>query len=106
MPAGKTVSLVEVKVLSVSPSTTVVKIRGTDREGRSCRISDDTAELELQLWEKHIEKVQNLKSYAFSHLSMRVFNGKVHLTTTLGTECTVVADLQVSEASVAPRMPS
>ncbi|XP_049333709.1 uncharacterized protein LOC125804028 [Astyanax mexicanus] len=99
MPAGKTVSLVECKVFSVSPSSSTVKVRGTDREVRSCRISDGTAELQLQLWEKHIEKVQNLKSYAFSRLSTRVFNGKVQLTTTLATECTVVADLPVSEAS-------
>ncbi|KAL6490995.1 hypothetical protein MHYP_G00013400 [Metynnis hypsauchen] len=45
MPPGRKVSLVEAKVVSLSPSVRTVNIRGAEREVRNCCISDGTAQI-------------------------------------------------------------
>ncbi|XP_036416325.1 uncharacterized protein LOC118800232 [Colossoma macropomum] len=109
MPAGRKVSLVEAIVLSLSPSVRTVNIRGTKREVRNCCISDGTAQMTLQLWERCVDTVQVLSSYAFTELSTRTFEGKLQLTTSINTTCSPIGDLDVPDnagGSADPRLSS
>ena len=46
------VDVVEVKILKISQALHITSVRGTDQEMRTCRISDGTAQMSLELWEQ------------------------------------------------------
>ncbi|XP_076870349.1 uncharacterized protein LOC143521407 [Brachyhypopomus gauderio] len=106
MAAGKKVSLIEAKVLACDRMTDRVNIRGTERELRTCTISDGTANITLQLWEKHIDAVRAQSSYGFTYLSTRFYEGKCQLTTTLNTAVDKIPDLNVSDTQSASAEPA
>ncbi|KAG9277693.1 hypothetical protein AMEX_G7723 [Astyanax mexicanus] len=106
MPSVRKVNLVEAKVVSVTPTTRTIPIRGTERELQECLISDGTDKITLQLWEHHINAVQMLSSYRFTDLSTRVFKGKVQLTTTLSTAVEKIPNLRVSDTAISTPEPA
>ncbi|XP_066523777.1 uncharacterized protein [Hoplias malabaricus] len=91
------VSLVKTIDLSISPSTRMVNVRGAVQEVKSCRMSDSTAQMMLQLWEKHIDVLQALSSYVFTELSTRSFERKILLTTIVGTSSSKITGLKVPD---------
>ncbi|KAI4883078.1 hypothetical protein NFI96_030843, partial [Prochilodus magdalenae] len=101
MPPGKKVSLVEAKVVSLCPSARTVNVRGAEREVRHCNISDGTAQITLQLWERQMHLVQLHSTYAFTELSTRTFEGKTQLTTSLNSTCSPIRDLAIPDCAVA-----
>ncbi|KAI4873826.1 hypothetical protein NFI96_014423, partial [Prochilodus magdalenae] len=88
MRPGRKVSLVEAEAVSLSPSARTVNVRGAEREVRNCSFSDETAQITLQLWERHL--VQLRSSYTFTELST---------TTSLNSTCSPIGDLAVPDCA-------
>ncbi|MGL5899886.1 MAG: hypothetical protein ACRCZW_09555 [Lactobacillaceae bacterium] len=82
------ISKLDAAVCKIEPCSTTVTVRETDCEVRTCYIADETATIELSLWEKHIELVQPNQSYSFTNLTTRTYRDITTLTTTRQTTIT------------------
>ncbi|XDV31449.1 hypothetical protein PO909_034131 [Leuciscus waleckii] len=82
------ISTLPAAVYSILPSSSTVNIRGTDLECKTCYVADSTSCIELTLWDRHIELVEDNWSYTFTNLSTRKHNGNLTLTTTRQTTIT------------------
>ena len=63
-------------------------------------LTDGTGMYTLTLWEAYINTLQLGKSYQFSHLTVKIFMGKHHLSTPI-TGCTVedISDIENLDSS-------
>ncbi|XDV25710.1 hypothetical protein PO909_029581 [Leuciscus waleckii] len=82
MPPNQKISTLPAAVYSIIPSSSTVNIRGTDLECKTCYVADSTSCIELTLWDRHTELVEDNWSYTFTNLSTRKHNGNLTLTTT------------------------
>lgn len=72
-------------VCNIDGASTMVTVRDSESEVKSCQIGDQTGTIQLSLWDGQIDLVQLGKTYMFTNLSTRSFNGKTTLTTTRNT---------------------
>jgi len=58
----------------------------TQSEVKTCRIGDMTGIIPLSLWDSLMDQVVTGRTYEFTNLSTRLFNGRITLTTTRNTK--------------------
>lgn len=78
-------------VYRVETTSETVKVNNVDCEVKYCHLADNTESMKLALWESHIDLVQCDKSYNFTDLATRVYQGEKNMTTTRNTIITTLA---------------
>jgi len=64
----------------------MISICDTESEVKTCIIGDLTGTILMSLWDSQIDAVKIGRTYEFTNLSTREFNGKTNLTTTRNTK--------------------
>ncbi|XP_056613837.1 uncharacterized protein LOC130429354 [Triplophysa dalaica] len=77
-------------VCHVNTCTEIIQNNNNDCEIKKCEIADQTATIQLVLWESYMDKVLNKTSYNFTDLATRMYNGEKYLTTTRYTTVTAL----------------
>ncbi|KAL7868571.1 hypothetical protein SRHO_G00099550 [Serrasalmus rhombeus] len=93
------IAVIEAKITAIASTTRAVTVRGSEKKLRHATIFDGTARILLQLWEKHTDAVQLHRSYRFTDLSTRKYQGQLQLTTTFDTAVEIIADLDAPDTS-------
>ncbi|XP_026111838.1 uncharacterized protein LOC113089576 [Carassius auratus] len=88
MPSRQSVLKLNATISSLNKPSTMMTIRDTESEVKSCRIGDQTGMIQLSLWDNQIDMVKIGTTYEFTNLSTRTFSGKTYLTTTRNTKIT------------------
>lgn len=76
---------VSATVYKVDTSSETVTLNNVDCEVKYCHIADMTGTIQLALWDSQIDLINNNRSYTFTDLSTRMYQGRKHLTTTRNT---------------------
>ncbi|KAL7868597.1 hypothetical protein SRHO_G00099810 [Serrasalmus rhombeus] len=99
MPPAQNIAVIEARITAIASTTQAVTVRGSEKKLRHATIFDGTARILLQLWEKHTDAVQLHRSYRFTDLSPRKYQGQLQLTTTFDTAVEIIADLDAPDTS-------
>lgn len=75
-------------ICSMDEASAMVTVRDSESEVKTCKIGDPTGTIQLSLWDSQIDTVQLGKTYTFTNMSTRSFNGQTTLTTTRNTSIT------------------
>ncbi|KAF4114196.1 hypothetical protein G5714_004419 [Onychostoma macrolepis] len=93
MSARQHIGEVTVRIVHLKAGTDNVELQGRPVETQSVIVQDGSGKIRLQLWESQVGQALFGKTYKFSNLSTREFNGELFVTTTRQTSIEQVGPL-------------